>query len=1062
VTVAPLPNQSGVATITISVGDGQFTVSTNFLVTVIAVNDPPTISDIPNQSTLAGTPTAPIPFTVSDVDTALAGLSLSADSSNPALLPTNNIVFGGSGASRTVTVTPATGQTGTVTIAVSVSDGALTATDTFVLTVTAVNAAPTISAIASQSVNEDTATVAVGFTVGDAETTAGSLTVSATSSNLTLVPLGNIVFGGSGSNRTVKVTPAANVDGIASITISVSDGQSSTSASFLVTVNAVNDAPTITGVANQTLAVGGMVGPLSVTVGDVETPAASLTLSAASSNPTLVPENNIVLGGSGSNRTVSVSGAAGQVGSSTITLSVSDGTNSADTSFTVTVSALVTGTNVFTSTQAIVIPSLGAATPYPSPINVSGLGGVLSNVTVTLSGITHQRMRDIDALLVGPGGQSVILISDVGPNSTVNNVTLTLSDAAAASLGTSTLVSGTYKPTNITGGDTFAAPAPAGPYGTTLSVFKAQPVNGAWSLYVVDDSSGSTGRMAGGWSLTLTTVSTGVVNQVPTISDIVDQSTSVNTAVGPLSFTIGDVETAAGSLTVGGSSGNTALVPNGNIVFGGSGSNRTVTVTPAAGQTGSATITVSVSDGTNSASDSFVLAVNPVNTPPTITGIADQLINEDTSTTALGFTIGDAESAAGSLTVSGSSGNTALVPNGNMVFGGSGSNRTVTVSPAANQSGSATITVSVSDGQYTTSTNFVVTVNPVNDAPTITGLANQAIAVGGTVGPLSFVVGDIETPAAALTVGASSSNPALVPTNNIVLGGSGGSRTVTVTAVTNQTGSATISLIVSDGTSTASTSFILTVSAITAGTKSFTNSAAITIPDSGPATPYPSTINVTNLGGTVTNVTLTLRNLSHTWTRDIDILLVGPNGQKALVCSDVGNGGANNITFTLSDAAASTLPLVQLTAGTYRPADYETGDVLAAPAPVGPYTVPLSAFNGQSANGAWSLYVFDDGPGDLGSFAGGWSLTVTTVASAGDLTNSAGPARLSITLRPEKGLVVLQLDDASSRSYIIEASDDMSSWTTLGVVQLVNGSGSFADDNADLNAGRFYRARLAP
>ena len=59
---------------------------------------------------------------------------------------------------------------------------------------------------------------------------------------------------------------------------------------------------------------------------------------------------------------------------------------------------------------------------------------------------------------------------------------------------------------------------------------------------------------------------------------------------------MGDVETAAADLTVTGSSSNTALVPNANIVFGGSGANRTVTVTPAANQFGTATITVTVTD----------------------------------------------------------------------------------------------------------------------------------------------------------------------------------------------------------------------------------------------------------------------------------------------------------------------------------------------------------------------------------------------------------------------------------------------------------------------------------
>src|SRR5207244_215135 len=100
--------------------------------------------------------------------------------------------------------------------------------------------------------------------------------------------------------------------------------------------------------------------------------------------------------------------------------------------------------------------------------------------------------------------------------------------------------------------------------------------------------------------------------------------------VGPITFTVGDVDTALASLTVSGSSSNPALVPNGNIVFGGSGANRTVTITPAANQTGVATLTVAVSDGQLSTSTSFQLTVNPPNTPPTISPIAAQVTDEDT------------------------------------------------------------------------------------------------------------------------------------------------------------------------------------------------------------------------------------------------------------------------------------------------------------------------------------------------------------------------------------------------------------------------------------------------
>jgi hypothetical protein len=201
------------------------------------------------------------------------------------------------------------------------------------------NTAPTISPIAAQTTNEDTATGALAFTIGDAETPAGSLTLSASSSNTTLVPNGNIVFGGSGANRTVTATPALNQFGTATITVTVSDGQLSTPTSFLLTVNAVNDAPTITSIANQATSMGTSVGPINFTVGDVETAAGSLPLSGSSSNQTLVPNGNINFGGSGANRTVTVTPATGQTGTATITVTVSDGQASTPTSFALTVNA---------------------------------------------------------------------------------------------------------------------------------------------------------------------------------------------------------------------------------------------------------------------------------------------------------------------------------------------------------------------------------------------------------------------------------------------------------------------------------------------------------------------------------------------------------------------------------------------------------------------------------------------------------------------------------------------------------------------------------------------------
>ena len=103
-------------------------------------------------------------------------------------------------------------------------------------------------------------------------------------------------------------------------------------------------------------------------------------------------------------------------------------------------------------------------------------------------------------------------------------------------------------------------------------------------------------------------------NTPPTISDVVDQA-SDGQVVGPLLFTVGDAETMANDLVVTAASDNPGLV---GVSVGGSGANRTVTLTPAAGQRGSATITLRVADATGAtAADTFTLAVTvPMGPPP--------------------------------------------------------------------------------------------------------------------------------------------------------------------------------------------------------------------------------------------------------------------------------------------------------------------------------------------------------------------------------------------------------------------------------------------------------------
>ena len=134
------------------------------------------------------------------------------------------------------------------------------------------------------------------------------------------------------------------------------------------------------------------------------------------------------------------------------------------------------------------------------------------------------------------------------------------------------------------------------------------------------------------------------------------------------------------------------------------------------------------------------------NAAPTLAGPMDQSINANASTSALAFSVTDDFTPAASLTVTASSANAALVPAANIVLGGSGANRTVTVTPAANQSGTAIITLTVSDGVLTGSDSFVVTVvDPTTPVTLNAGIASSADdAEESASGAVSLVSTDLE------------------------------------------------------------------------------------------------------------------------------------------------------------------------------------------------------------------------------------------------------------------------------------------------------------------------------
>jgi subtilisin-like proprotein convertase family protein len=204
--------------------------------------------------------------------------------------------------------------------------------------------------------------------------------------------------------------------------------------------------------------------------------------------------------------TVTIGGRATGVTAGTASISASRAGFNAAASLTVTTSGS-TGTKTFSNSSAFTIRDQGPAAVYPSPVSVSGLSGTITKVTVRLIRLTHSNPDDLDILLVGPGGQKVLLMSDAGGSEDVSGITLTLDDAASAVLpDSSKLRSATYKPANYQTGDVFSAPAPAGPYAGTLSAYNNTNPSGPWRLYIMDDNQGGSGSLSGGWSLTITTV----------------------------------------------------------------------------------------------------------------------------------------------------------------------------------------------------------------------------------------------------------------------------------------------------------------------------------------------------------------------------------------------------------------------------------------------------------------------------------------------------------------------------------------------------------------------------
>ena len=307
-------------------------------------------------------------------------------------------------------------------------------------------------------------------------------------------------------------------------------------------------------------------------------------------------------------------------------------------------------------------------------------------------------------------------------------------------------------------------------------------------------------------------------NQPPTLNAIANISINENASAQTVNLTgiTSGATNESQTLTVTASSSNPALIPTPTVSYTSPNTTGSISFAPLGLGFGSSTITVTVNDGgasNNVVSRSFIVTVTPVNQAPTLNAIANVTVieNSGAQTVNLSGISSGATNEAQTLTVTAVSSNTAVVANPTVTYTSPNATGTLTFTPKANAWGTAAITVTVNDGGA--SNNIVSrTFNIVVDAPpTISSISNRTIPEDSTTSAIAFTVGDAESTASSLITTATSSNQSLVPDSSVILGGSGANRTVTIAPVIGQAGIATITLTVSDGIATSSTSFQLSV-----------------------------------------------------------------------------------------------------------------------------------------------------------------------------------------------------------------------------------------------------------
>ena len=833
---SPVPDAFGTATITVTVedagADGDINTPADNLTTVVTfdiivtpVNDSPTIDAISNlvinedegPGTVSLTGIAGGPFGETEP------VRLSVSTNNSAIITNPQIVYTSPDTTGTLSYDLVPNQFGgPTTVSVSVEDAGpdgifdddlatvgvdesadnLSFTRSFDVTVDPVNDLPTIDALADQNVMEDSGPHNVnlsGITTG-AINESEPIRVTATSSDPAIIPNPTISYTDPSSTGTLTYQPTADAFGSVIITVQVEDagldGNLNTPSdngirfeTFNVLVTPVNDAPGITAVPDQSIDEDS--GPGTVNLSGIgpgaanESEAVTTSVSVTGGDASIIENLAVNYTSPDSTGTVTYDLVADAFGTVEVSIELTDAgldgiAGNADDATT---------TEVF---QVII-----------NPVNDAPLLNALANQVI---------FEDL-----GPGTINLFGI-DNGPANESEPVRITAASSDPSIIDSFTV---NYTSLDATGtiDYTLVADAFGGPVVVTVSVEDA----GLDGVFDDDLATPLVDESADNATIQQTlTVTVAAVNDDPTLdaNDVVVDEDSLQTTVSLTGIFAGGGESQPLNITA--TSDNLSLIPNPTVTYSSADTTGSLAFTPVADAFGSATITVSIEDGgldtnlsttadNNTFLRTFVVTVNPINDAPTLASVSDQIVDEDSASQSLNLTgVSAGPNETGSVSITATSDNSSLIPDPSVTYDGTSGTALLSYQPVADQFGSANITVTITDGgtdgdlstladNLTLDQVFVVTVNPINDVPTISPISTQGVDEDSQEVGIPFAgvtAGGGETQSVRIT--ATSSDPGLVPDPTVVYADPDSTGELRIQPVGDQFGSAVITVTVED------------------------------------------------------------------------------------------------------------------------------------------------------------------------------------------------------------------------------------------------------------------------